>query len=422
MKSAPKTSSFHSWDRATKLVVIVLLFVLAGAAAYLFRVIFIPLIAAGILAYVLQPVVNLVRRITRLPRGLATLLVYLILLALLIPAIMILLPLGIEQLLSAQKALVEFVREINTTAGEEAVLDILGFQVRLQDLLTEVTAGISGVVSGIATGFLSWVLNAARVVVFGIFTFVIAFYLTRDADKIIAAFMGLIPEAYRRDVDLLLAEIDGVWAAFFRGMIILSLTVTVILTAISALLGLPNPLLLGIWGGLLEFIPSIGNMIWGLTALLTALIAGSSYLNLPPAAFLALVVIAYIFFSQLDINILIPNILGGQVRLHPALVLIGVIIGLTVGGVLGVALAAPVMASLRVLGRYVYAKLLDIDPFPMVGPPAAPPEERLVEAQRRAAEAFRPIRRRVGMLRRRSQEGAGGGAQADSPEASAPLE
>ncbi len=48
---------------------IVLLFVLAGVAAYLFRVIFIPLIVAGILAYVLQPVVNLVRRITRLRAG-----------------------------------------------------------------------------------------------------------------------------------------------------------------------------------------------------------------------------------------------------------------------------------------------------------------------------------------------------------------
>jgi len=64
-------------------------------------------------------------------------------------------------------------------------------------------------------------------------------------------------------------------------------------------------------------------------------------------------------------NLLIPNILGSQVQLNPALVLIGVIVGLTVGGVLGVALAAPTIASLRILIRYLHAKLFDLEPFPV---------------------------------------------------------
>jgi hypothetical protein len=62
-------------------------------------------------------------------------------------------------------------------------------------------------------------------------------------------------------------------------------------------------------------------------------------------------------------------------------VIIGVIVGASVGGVLGVALAAPTIASLRVVGRYIYARMFDLEPFPMVGPPSAPFEERVEIAE-----------------------------------------
>ena len=77
-----------------------------------------------------------------------------------------------------------------------------------------------------------------------------------------------------------------------------------------------------------------------------------------------LVVGVYVAFSQLDINVLIPNIIGGSIRLHPVVVLLGVIVGIEIGGVLGVALAAPTIASFRVIGQYIYAMLLDMEPFP----------------------------------------------------------
>ena len=68
-------------------------------------------------------------------------------------------------------------------------------------------------------------------------------------------------------------------------------------------------------------------------------------------------------FAQFDLNFLIPRIIGRQVNLHPMVVIIGIIVGASVGGVLGVALAAPVIASIRVLGRYVYCRLFGLDPF-----------------------------------------------------------
>jgi predicted PurR-regulated permease PerM len=144
---------------------------------------------------------------------------------------------------------------------------------------------------------------------------------------------------------------------------------------------------LGVWGGLLEFLPSIGHAIWGLTVVIIALLEGSSYLPLPNLVFALVVFGAYIAFTQLDLNFLIPHIIGRRVHLHPVVVILGVIIGASVGGVLGVALAAPTIASLRIIMRYLFARLFDLDPFPPLSVPSVPGPARQVETERLAVPA-----------------------------------
>ncbi len=61
-------------------------------------------------------------------------------------------------------------------------------------------------------------------------------------------------------------------------------------------------------------------------------------------------------------------IFGGHVRLHPLLVILGIVVGAVLAGMLGIALAAPVIATLRILARYVYAGLFDLDPFDRLAP------------------------------------------------------
>lgn len=382
------------WSPTIRVVVGVFAVVLLALAAYAFRVVFVPLILGTIIAYVLTPAVRLVKRLTRLGNGLATAVVYLVLLAVIIPSAMLLIPVLVDQVVALQRQIIAVVRDLSAMGAHN--IQIFGFELAVGDLLDEVSTALLTFVRSTAARLVNLVFSAARIGVLTIFTFVIAFYLTRDSEKAIATIRGLVPPAYRGDAMRLLSEIDGVWSAFLRGQVLLAVIVTGILTTVSALLGLPQPLLLGVWGGLLEFLPSIGNMIWGATAILLAILEGSTYLTVPPAVFVLLVIAAYVAFSQIDINVLIPTVIGGQVRLHPMIVLVGVIIGLSVGGVLGVALAAPTIASLRVIGRYIYAKLFGLEPFPMVGAPAAPVEEREAEAQRRAAElASRRLQVRV---------------------------
>jgi hypothetical protein len=81
----------------------------------------------------------------------------------------------------------------------------------------------------------------------------------------------------------------------------------------------------------------------------------------------------HLIFEQFDLNYLIPRIIGRSVHLPPVVVILGIVSGALLAGVLGIFLAAPTIASLRVLGRYIYANLFDLDPFPIASSSPLPP-------------------------------------------------
>ena len=388
------------WDKTTKVVVVVLLMVLVAAAVYAFRIVFIPLIIGAIVAYALTPLVGLLKRRLRLPHGLATGIVYLLGLAIVIPLLILSIPWIIDRVLFVRDELIRFVAYLNTIE----TIEVAGLELSVSELSSEITTALRGMIGRAATESISLLFNAAELLLLVIFTFLIAFYLTRDAERFVETLSGLVPLEYREDALRLLEEIDQVWSAFLRGQVTLALVATAILTAVSAALGLPQPILMGVLGGLMEFLPSVGSAIWLIIASLLALISGSTTLPVSNFVFLLIVIGAHIVYTQFDLNFLIPRIIGREVRLHPMMVILGIIIGAKVGGVLGIVLAAPTIASLRVIGRYIYARLLDLDPFPMVGPPAMPPTERVRRAEEIAAarQAAQRPRRSLERLRRQA--------------------
>jgi len=128
------------------------------------------------------------------------------------------------------------------------------------------------------------------------------------------------------------------------------------------IVGVRNALILGIIAGVLEIIPSIGPTIAAIPAVLIAYFQGSTYLSLSNGWFALLVIGLYVVIQQLENNILVPRIIGRSLNLHPLVVIIGAIAGASLAGILGMFLALPTLASLRVVGNYVYCKLLDLEP------------------------------------------------------------
>ncbi|MBN1430348.1 MAG: AI-2E family transporter [Anaerolineae bacterium] len=351
------------WDTTTKVIVTVILMVLLGLAIYFFRIVFVPLIIGSIIAYLLHPVVRKIRQITRLPHKVATTLLYLFLLTVMITLGIALSPLLATQAKGLANELTAFVDQLEEQGSTD--ITILGITLSTQSLLDEISASSQELILSTAAESISLLPHAAETALLLVFTLLTIFYLTRDAEQMLAWTQHLIPPQYHQHVGAILAEIDRVWAAFFRGQVILALVVTIIMTVICTLLGLPQPLLLGILAGVLEFLPSIGHTIWVIIAMSLAIASGSTWLPIPNHIIFALLVAgAHLIFTQFDLNYLIPRIIGEQVRLHPLVIIGGIIIGWKLGGVLGITLAAPTIATLRILGRYIYALLFDVDPYP----------------------------------------------------------
>jgi predicted PurR-regulated permease PerM len=121
---------------------------------------------------------------------------------------------------------------------------------------------------------------------------------------------------------------------------------------------------LALLAGLARFIPYLGAPItWTVTALVVYFQAGN-YLGLAPWQYALVVIIFMIIVDNIFDNMVSPRILGKSLGIHPAALLIAAIIAANLLGLIGVLLAAPVLASLMLAGRYIFRKMLDLDPWP----------------------------------------------------------
>lgn len=381
------------WDRTTKRTVILIL--LAGALVVLWLSLdLLPvLIVAGIIAYFLGPVVDLLERL-RVPRAVSTIGLYVALLVLLILTPVLLAPVLVNQLTSLSfdvpsTALrlfgwigttlnnlpdtVEFMgREIpisGVTAQFETSLRDFTFIPTLSEVLAYIQQGIStatNVVSSTASISITLVGGIVQAVVTFLLIFFLSLYLTKDAPGIRDYIEGLFPESYQSEWIDLFRRMGNIWQAFFRGQLILMFSIFLATWAALSALGMPGALLLAILAGMLEIVPNLGPTLAMIPAVLVALIQGSDTLaayGLNNVSFALITIATYFLIQQLENNILVPRIIGGVVNLHPIVVICGVVIGFRTFGILGALFAAPVIASSRVLGAYIHAKLLDYQPF-----------------------------------------------------------
>lgn len=393
------------WDRSTKRMVLVIMLVALVFIIYISRPIIPMVLLAAIVAYLLNPIVNLGERI-RIPRAVTTLLIYLFLVALLVLAPLIFIPTLIDQL----RALASFdvpntarglLSLANTTLqGLPDRIVIVGYEVPLGDVVRQVQensqhaqyvpsvndilsyiqqalSATTNVVSSTASIGLNVVGTVFSTFLAILVTFVVSIYMTMDAPRIQAYFRSLFPQSYQSELADLLRRIGKVWQSFLRGQLILGMTVGVATGLALAVVGMPGALIFGIMAGLLEVVPNIGPILSMIPAVITALIQGSTVLEpygINNVGFALVTLGIYFLVQQLENHILVPRIIGDSINLHPIVVICAVAVGLSIGGILGALLAPPIVATFRVIGSYIHSKLLDYPPFG--GQPLEPPKPR----------------------------------------------
>lgn len=355
-----------------------------------------PLSLALLLTYILNPLVNRLEREAEWPRTMAALAVYLLLIVLIALVPVRVLPFLVDQGQELAPPLADAALEVGEAIAGLGTVTILGqsftpFELyqQLSDELLTLGTGLASssvnIVFGVATTFVSTVLWL-------LFILVISFYLVRDTPNITRYLWGMVPRAVRPEVYYLTRRINRTWNAFLRGQLLLSLSIFALTTTVLLLLGVSQAFFLGFVAAVLNLVPNLGPIMASLPAILLALVQGSSHIEVSNLFFALIVTLAYVGIQQIEGNVLVPRIIGGSVNLHPTVVLLGAIIGLSTVGLLGIFLAAPTLATLRILMGYAYRKLLDptYTPPEVILPPsiaAIPdPVERQVPALRTPRE------------------------------------
>lgn len=177
------------------------------------------------------------------------------------------------------------------------------------------------------------------------------FYILMDYDTYQVALMSLIPKNRKKEVTSLLTEIDVMLKQYIKGQLLVCFIIGASITIAMWLLQIPYALIIGTFAGCIDVIPYIGVIVSLIPAVLLALMKS------PIHAILTLGILYFIHW--LEGHVIIPNIMGQSVKLPPLTIIIALIIGAEVMGIIGMFLAVPIAAILRVVIEFYIKKRIE---------------------------------------------------------------
>jgi predicted PurR-regulated permease PerM len=331
---------------------------LVGLLIYLLQPILMPFLVGSLLAYLGDPLADRLEGLN-LPRWAAVTVVFAALLLLVLGLAVLLIPVigsQIDQLRDLVPRMLDWVqtnaipwleRELRVDISENLQLDQLGAALaenwkRTGDIATAVLARVS--TSGLALLGL-----AAELVLIP----VVAFYLMRDWDRLVARIRDLLPRRSEPTVSELTRQCDDVLGAFLRGQFLVMVSLGGIYAGGLWLLGIDLALLIGVVAGLVSIVPYLGTIVGIAAAMLAALFQFGDLWHLVGVA------AVFIAGQTLEGTLLTPLLVGDRIGMHPVAVIFAVLAGGQLFGFVGVLLALPVAAVVMVLLRHFYARYKD---------------------------------------------------------------
>jgi predicted PurR-regulated permease PerM len=320
-----------------------------------------PFIVAGILAYILYPLVDQLALRFRIRRQIVAVLVFL--------AVVVVLG-GLVWLLGARlsnelRALAREGPNIIETVADHLTggqtIDLLGQTITSRELGRRLEMAIRE-----ELGTPSQAIQAVRIgfeLTLGVLLVLLSFfYMLIDGARFWHYLMRFVPLEHREHVEAVANKIHVVLARYLRGQLFLiALMSAITFVVLEWFFHLPFALWIGILTGFLEVIPLIGPI----TAAIVACTIGFEQGGATEAAALG---VAYLVLRQTEDQLVMPLVVGRAVHVHPLVTIFAVLTGEKVAGVLGMILAVPIAAAIKVVIDYAYP------PEPVESPLALPPE------------------------------------------------
>ncbi|MEW6404966.1 MAG: AI-2E family transporter, partial [Chloroflexota bacterium] len=244
----------------------------------------------------------------------------------------------------------------------------------IQPLLSR-TGTLLSTVAGRTASFLGWTF----------FVLLVSYFVLVESGGLRGRLVSVEVPGYREDVERLGRELGRIWNAFLRGQIIIFFLAVLVYTIVLGLLGVRYAIGLAFLAGLARFVPYVGPAVNWFILFLVAYFQTFKLFHLEPLSYSLLVLGIALVIDQIFDNFVSPRVLSDALKVHPAAVLVAAIIAANLFGVLGVVVAAPILATVTLFWRYTMRKMLDMNPWPEEEPvlPPPPPGSRLLVSIRR---------------------------------------
>lgn len=332
------------------------LLVLLGWLVWRLAPVITPFAVAATIAYLADPLVDRLERAGiggwTLGRTLAVTLVFLLLTLLLAVSLLVLIPLLVRQARELIEQVPQMIEWFTNTALPWLTAQV-GFDLATIDrpelvgLFKQYWQQAAGAVVDVAQTVGRGGAAALTVITNLVLIPVVAFYLMRDWDRLIAGIQNLLPRSSVGQVSGVAREIDEVLSAFLRGQFVVMIALGLVYALGLWAIGLKSAFLIGLTAGLLSVVPYLGSIVGLGLAVAVSLFQFGDLLHF------VLVLAVFGAGQALEGMVLTPNLVGDKIGLHPVAVIFAVLAGGQLFGFLGVLLALPVAAALNVVVRHV---------------------------------------------------------------------
>lgn len=367
----PRVSSGSPrWGATTKLVIGLTLAAISAFLLVRFLNIVGPLLLSFILAYLIYPLAEQARISLRIPWRLAVTLLFLVLVILLIGSIAVGGLAVIEQLQklilflqNAVKGLPEFVTELTSRPLQVGPFTINTEVLDADAVAQQLLGVVQPVLAQAGSSIVSFASGTASVIGWMFFILLIAYFILSESGGFPNRLFKITIPGHDEDIRRLGMALNRIWEAFLRGQLTIVLITILIYSVVLGSYRVNFFFGLALLAGLARFIPYVGPFAAWTTYGLVAFFQGHTVFGLSPQAYVLLVVgTAYVMDLFLD-NYVMPRLMSNALRIHPAAVMISALVALNLLGVVGMVLAAPVLATVKLFLDYIFAKLFDQDPW-----------------------------------------------------------
>ncbi len=311
---------------------------------YIERGILSPFVVAAIFAYIFNPLVNFFTHQIKLPRILGILFIY----SVIVGVIGILGIVLTKQVFTESAELKRYIHVLVDSTNKEIKSLPTWIQPTLYDALSSLN---QSKLFAPYSFFPFFPAALSRIVSILLFVFS-GFYFLKEGRHLFDKLLQFIPREYKFEVEVLERKINAVLNGYLRGQILIVFIISFMLFVALSIIGVRFALILAIFSGLAEIVPIIGPIVAASTAALVMYVTQTNNFSIPPLTASLVVILIYFVVRQFQDYFLTPHIMGRITKLHPLVILFSVIAGEHIAGILGLLLAVPTAAVIRILLEY----------------------------------------------------------------------